>query len=81
MKALAIALDSLNGQDWADARRIMQLGGVDPDSVSLLDVQADPSKAPVPVLAALVYVALRKEQPNITQGRCIRIAQAIAGGS
>jgi hypothetical protein len=79
VKDIAIALDSLSEQDWADARRIMQLGGVDPGAVDLAAVQANPAGAPVPVLAALIYTSLRKESPRITQRRCVRLALAVTG--
>lgn len=80
MKDIAINLDALTAQDWADARAIMAVGGVDPETVTLAAVQAAPSAAPVPVLAALIYVQLRKEAPRITAGRCVRLAQAVAHG-
>lgn len=77
---IAIDLDGLTDRDWADARAIMAAGGVDPDALSLAAIQADPAAAPVPTLAALIYVQLRKDAPRITAGRCVRLAQAVTGG-
>jgi hypothetical protein len=79
-QSLTIDFDAITGQDWADAAAIMRAGGVDPATVSLLGVQRDPATTPVPVLAALFYVVLRKESPRITPARCVRLAQAVSNG-
>lgn len=83
IKDIAIGLDSLTAEDWVLARRVMALGGVDPGAVDLAAVQADPAGAPVPVLAALIYCALRKDPAHrrITQARCVRLAVAVSGSN
>lgn len=72
---LEINLDSLTAQDLADVRAIAATGGVDAASVGKLDL-SDP---PVPVLAGLIYVTLRRESPGITPRRCTRLALAAKG--
>jgi hypothetical protein len=79
-QTVTIDFDALTGRDWADAAAIMRQGGADPAGLSLAAIQADPGGASVPVLTALIYVALRKESPRITPARCIRLAQAVSRG-
>jgi hypothetical protein len=79
MKDLAIDLATLTARDLADAAGVMRAGGVDPATVDLAAAQADPAGAPVPVLAALIYCALRRDSPRITPARCVRLAAAVAG--
>jgi hypothetical protein len=80
MKALAITLDTLTPADWLEARVIMQAGGVDPGTVDLAAVQRDPAHAPIPVLAALIYVARRRAGGRITADRAVHLAQAVTDG-
>lgn len=68
-ETLTIDLDSLTEQDVIDVRAIAVQGGVDLAAVDL----ADP---PIPVLAGLVYVAMRRTAPRITALRCTKIALA-----
>lgn len=79
VKAIAINLDQLTPADWQQARAIMQAGGVDPAGVDLAAVQADPASAPLPVLAALIYVGRRREGGRMSADRAVQLAQAIVG--
>ena len=79
MKEIAITIDAFTPEDWRVARRIMQAGGVDPGVVDLAAVQRDPASAPVPVLAALIYVARRREGGRITADRAVQLAQVVTG--
>jgi hypothetical protein len=79
-QVIAITLDTLTPTDWQQARVIMQAGGVDPGTVDLAAVQRDPAHAPLPVLAALVYVARRREGGRITADRAVHLAQAVTDG-
>lgn len=80
VKDIAIDLDSLTEQDWIDARAIMLAGGVDPDALALAVVQADPAAAPVPALAALIYVSRRRARLRTTPEQATRWALAVSGG-
>lgn len=79
MKDLAIDLATLTARELADAAGVMRAGGVDPATVDLAAVQADPAGAAVPVLAGLIWVVLRRSEPRITPARCVRLAAAVAG--
>lgn len=71
---IAIDLAALTDQDWIDVRAIAARGGVALDAGML----ADP---PVPVLAGLIYVTLRREHPKVTPRRCVALALAAKGGA
>lgn len=79
MKAIAITLDTLTADDWRQARVIMHAGGVDPRTVDLPAVQRDPAHAPLPVLAALIYVSRRREGRRCSAARAVQLAHAIVG--
>lgn len=79
VKGIVITLDTLTPADWRAAVTIMRAGGVDPAGVDLAAIQRDPAHAPVPVLAALIYVARRREGRRITADRAATLAHAIAG--
>jgi len=66
-RELVIDLDSLTPAEIADARAIAAAGGVDAAAADL----ADP---PVPLLAGLIYVTLRRASPKVTPRRCVRLA-------
>lgn len=71
---IAIDLASLTDQDWIDVRAVAAAGGVALDAAAL----ADP---PVPVLAGLLYVTLRRASPRVTPRRCVALALAAKGGA
>lgn len=71
MQRLAIDLDSLTRGDWARVRDIAAEGGVDLATVDL-------ASPPVPVVAALIYVAKLRAGGRITPERCVRLALAAA---
>lgn len=74
VKQLAIDLDTLTAQDWADARAIMVAGGVDPDALDWDAAQADPTTLPLPALAALIHVVRRREHPRARDATAVRLA-------
>lgn len=76
---VTIALDTLTPADWQAAGTIMRAGGVDPGTVDLVAVQRDPIRAPIPVLAALIYVSRRRQGGRITADWAVQLAQAIVG--
>lgn len=75
---IAIDLDSLTPNEWAAVAGVAEQGGIDPATVTLAQVRA--GVAPVPVVAGIIYVTMRRTSPRITQGRCIRLAQQMIGG-
>lgn len=77
MKDIQITLDSLTPDDWREARIIMRAGGVDPDTLDLAAVQAAPARAPLPVLAALIYVSRRRAGLRTTAEQATRWAQVV----
>jgi hypothetical protein len=78
IKDIAIALDSLTEQDWADARRIMQLGGVDPARWTSRRCRPTRRRARAGPGGPDLHQPARKE-PRITQRRCVRLALAVTG--
>lgn len=81
VKDIAIDLASITPDEWAVVCVVAEAGGVDPATVTLAHL-AD-GATPLPVLAGLIYVTMRRESPRITQGRCARLAAehlGVAGG-
>lgn len=74
---LTIDLDSLTPGEWATVRAVAEQGGVTPELWPLVDI----TNPPVQVLTGLVFVTLRRTEPRITPGRCVRIAQAALGAT
>lgn len=75
MKELAISLDALTAQDKADIADAMRAGGIDPSTVNLTDVAGMPPL----VLAALIHVTVRRNNPHATHTNSIRMALAAQG--
>jgi hypothetical protein len=73
-ETLTIDLDSLTADERATVRAVAAQGGVD---ASIVDF-ADP---PVPVLAGLIFVQLRRAGRRVTADRCVRLALAAKGGA
>ena len=73
---VAIDLDRLTARDLADVAAVC-------DGLGLGPADRDP-RAPSPgLLAALIWVTLRRDEPGITPARCVRMAlrAAIAGAA
>lgn len=79
LKDIAIDLASITAEEWAVVCVVAEAGGVDPATVTLAQLAG--STPPLPVLAGLIYVTLRRTEPRITQGRCVRLAAATLGVS
>lgn len=77
VKDIAIDLASITPEEWAVVCVVAEAGGVDPATVTLAHL-AD-GATPLPVLAGLIYITLKREAPRITQGRCVRLAAAAMG--
>ncbi len=70
VKDLAISLDALSTQDWADVFSALREGGIDPASVDFTDVAGMPLLA----LAALIHVTKRQTNPAATYTNSYRLA-------
>lgn len=77
LKEIAIDLASVTPEEWAVVAVVAQEGGVDPATVTLAQVAA--GAAPLPVVAGLIFVTLRRTAPRVTPGRCVRLAASMAG--
>jgi hypothetical protein len=71
-EALTIDLDSLTPAEWDTVRRVAAQGGVTGDLLPLVNL-ANP---PVQVMAGLVFVTMRRDNPRVTFDRCVRLALA-----
>lgn len=69
---LTIDLDSITPEEWATVRAVAEQGGVTPELWPLVDL-ANP---PVQVTTGLIFVTLKRTEPRITAGRCVRLALA-----
>lgn len=81
MSDIAIDLASITPEEWAVVCVVAESGGVDPATVTLAQLAA--GTPPLPVLAGLIFITLRRTEPGITPGRCARLAAAtlgVAGG-
>lgn len=74
IKRIAIDLDNLTAQDWADAVAIAAEGGVALTALDLESAKRDPLSLPLPALTALIHVARRKENPRVTAAASVRLA-------
>lgn len=75
MKAIAISLDAMTPQDWADVGDALREAGIDAATVDWADVAG----MPVVALAALVHVTVRRENPHATHTNSYRLALAAQG--
>lgn len=72
---LTIDLESLSPEEWGTVRAVAEQGGVTPELWPLVDL----SNPPTQVLAGLIFVTLKRTEPRITAGRCVRLALAAQG--
>lgn len=74
---IAIDLATITPEEWAVVAVVAEEGGVDPATVTLAQLAG--GTPPLPVLAGLVFVAMRRTEPRVTPGRCVRLAASMAG--
>lgn len=78
-ESVTIDLASLTAAEWATVRAVAAEGGVPLAECDFIAAHDGTLHLPVPVLAGLLYVTMRRAAPRITPRRCVRLALAAAG--